>query len=219
MIEVRAPGKRSIVRKLRIRAKPGTTRVTLPAFDAPRTEAPPATLEKSEEAGTHGGWSTTRVAGAIVTGAGVATMATSGVLILMAKSEWNDAHSSECNGNVCSPDGKQRIDAARDKGTLATIVFGAGAALSVTGAVLFLTAPSSRSESASRPALSVSAAAWQHGSGMAVRGHFRRAAPRQRVPRSPPSPRSSRATRSSASTRSASVTAATQPQEAARGAK
>jgi hypothetical protein len=171
VIEARAPGKRSIVRKIQVPSQPGTTQVTLPPFEqaAPpgvATTAPPP--RSAIEADPASGWSGTRVAGAIVAGAGVATMAASGVLAMTAKSDWNDAHAAECDSdNVCTDRGKQRIDAARDKGTLATVVFGAGAAITVTGAVLFLVAPSSSSESAS-----IGFRASQQGGSLTLRGRF-----------------------------------------------
>jgi hypothetical protein len=170
VIEARAPGKRSIVRKVQVPSQPGTTRVSLPPFEqGPAGTPPPAEhAGGSTEAHPPSGWSGARIAGAVVAGAGALTMATSGVLILIAKSEWNDAHAAECSADdTCSPEGKERIDAARDKGTLATIVFGAGAALTITGAVLFLAAPAGAPERAS-----VGLNASPRGGGLTLRGRF-----------------------------------------------
>jgi len=80
--------------------------------------------------------------GLITAGVGAALITTSVFLGLSAKSKWDDSNDlGRCVDDICSPEGLAIRDSARSRGTTATIVFSIGAAVLVTGSVLYLTSP------------------------------------------------------------------------------
>lgn len=116
---------------------------TLPAPSDPLSNPPPTARPGSGQ----------RIAGLVVAGAGVVAIGVSLGIGASAKSQYDGA---DCPSNVCrtSADGTER-DHAATKATLATVVFGVGAAALVGGGVMWLTAPS-QAESASTSARSLS---------------------------------------------------------------
>jgi hypothetical protein len=94
-------------------------------------------------AATHG-LGTQRIAALVTGGAGVVTMGISLALISSAKASWQEA-ADRCPNNQCDDQSAiDDADAARKRGNVATGVFLAGAAATVTGGVLWFTAPSTR---------------------------------------------------------------------------
>jgi hypothetical protein len=81
-----------------------------------------------------------RTVGLVSLGAGVLGLGTAGVLGLVAKSSYDGAQG--CSGTICTTHpGLETSNSARDLGTVATVVFVAGAAVAAGGAVLWLAAP------------------------------------------------------------------------------
>ena len=137
-----APGRKSWTANAVVAGEGTTSSITVPALEdaaarapGPRVELPPPppgdTLRGSGQ----------RTLGGVLAGAGLAALGTGGVLALVAKSKF-DAAGVHCGGGSCDPEGKRITDDARGLGNVATIVFGAGAALAAGGIVLWLTAPS-----------------------------------------------------------------------------
>jgi len=86
---------------------------------------------------------TRRMTGFIVGGAGIAAAAVGLGFGLSARSKWNEANDGPCDpdSNVCTPAGQKLADSARSRATISTVMVGVGAAMVVTGAVLYFTAP------------------------------------------------------------------------------
>jgi len=69
-------------------------------------------------------------------------MGTSAVLGLLAKAKFDSANDDgHCDANGCDAEGLRIQRDAIKRGNVATIVFGAGAALTATGVILWLKAP------------------------------------------------------------------------------
>jgi hypothetical protein len=109
--------------------------VPAPAPPEPAALAPPrASDERPDE--------TRRTLGFVLGGVGAATMGTGIVLGLLAKSTYGDS-SDHCDASGgCDPAGLDIRDSAVRRGNVATVVFGLGAAATIGGGVLLLTAPS-----------------------------------------------------------------------------
>jgi serine/threonine-protein kinase len=116
-------------------ASPSTNPVA--AAPVPLAVTPPAREPSS--------WGTQRTVAVVVAGVGIATLATSGVLALLA----NSANKSSKDPGKCAADdtctdaGLDARDKALKLADAATVVSIAGAALAVGGAVIWLTAPPS----------------------------------------------------------------------------
>jgi len=82
-----------------------------------------------------------RTAGLVVAGVGVVGVAVGSVFGLKARSKWNDAQ-SHCEARLCDDAGVSLTSDAKTAATLSTIGFGVGMVGLVTGAVLWLSAPS-----------------------------------------------------------------------------
>jgi hypothetical protein len=84
-----------------------------------------------------------RILGVVVGGVGLATIGVGGVVALLARSDYKDAFAAHCDAatNTCDDEGYDLTHDARSRANVATVVVGAGAALVVTGVVLYLTAP------------------------------------------------------------------------------
>jgi hypothetical protein len=87
-----------------------------------------------------------RVTGVVVGSAGVVAMGVAGYLTYSARSTYNDALAAHCGGSKtgCDADGLTITHDARSKANLATIVVGAGAAITALGVILYVTAPSTQ---------------------------------------------------------------------------
>lgn len=118
--------------KLTARADPG--RSAPPTPHAGFVPSDPASTPSSATDGPNG----TLVAGIVVGGVGVVSVAVGAVLGAMTGSELADARgdASLCPEERCTPDGREAVDAARAKGVGSTVAFVAGGAAVATGAVL-----------------------------------------------------------------------------------
>jgi hypothetical protein len=104
---------------------------------------PPAAAATDDDRTGH----TQRIAGLVVGGVGVVALGIGAIVVLGAKSTYDDATVS-C-GKSCPHDETKRANDARDSANLGGIVLGVGLAAAATGAVLFLAAPSRSVRSAS----------------------------------------------------------------------
>ena len=88
----------------------------------------------------------------------------------MARGKWTDAK-DVCGGTTCPTEADRMRaqdlgDAARKRATMSTIFVGVGIAAAATGVVLFVTAPSSESQTR------VTAAPTHDGAGITLSGRF-----------------------------------------------
>ena len=160
VVEVSLPGKKTWTVSSEV-ADAASVTVTVPVFDdgsskkpptetaaapivtpdvgaptpAPTSTPPTPTVDEVHPAGMQ------RTVGLVVAAAGVVTIGVSTALILGAKSSYSESD-PHCVGNVCDPTGIEIRDAARARGTVATVVFGFGASALILGGVLFFTSPS-----------------------------------------------------------------------------
>jgi len=118
--------------------------VVVPALVAAPSVPTPVTTTASTAGNDTSTGSSRKTIGLVVAGAGLVTVGVGGFLALSAKSQYDDA---QCTGGSCSQAGADARDAARGKGSIATIVMGIGGALLVGGVVLWLTAPTVASKS------------------------------------------------------------------------
>ncbi|HVW27206.1 MAG TPA: hypothetical protein VHC69_17690 [Polyangiaceae bacterium] len=101
---------------------------TRPALRTPApAEEPPRTHESPNHTAAYISW--------IVGGAALAVGGGFGIAAMSGKNDLD----KQCNGNVCPPSQKEKLDAATRNGTIATIGFGVGAAGIALGTVLFFT--------------------------------------------------------------------------------
>lgn len=150
--EATAPGFKPFTTQVTI-AKDGDAKdVVVPKLEAapappPEPVATPAATPSAPAASTakvdtHEG-SGQRTVGLVVAGVGVAGLVAGAVTGLMAMNKNNDGKAVCPEAGACaSREAVDAIDSAKSFGTISTIAFGAGGALVVGGAVLFLTAPS-----------------------------------------------------------------------------
>lgn len=133
----------------------------VPPAPAPFTE-PPSAVHGDPPA-----WQ--KPVGLTMLGVGVIGMGVGTVVGLSAKSKYDGAFADGggCDRATkqCDAPGQSAIDDARSKATLSTIFFVAGGALTVAGAVVFITAPSARSR-----ALQVAPTGYAGGGGLALSG-------------------------------------------------
>ena len=97
--------------------------------------------------------STQRTIALVVAGAGIAGVAVGAVFGLKSKSSHDDAtaHCAGPNETLCDPQGVASGNDAISAGNVSTIAFAVGGVAVAAGAVLWLTAPSSRGASPSAP--------------------------------------------------------------------
>jgi hypothetical protein len=140
LIEVTAPQRKPWSTTVNVASGASST-IDVPAL-APAVEAfvPEAPRSSSQ-----------KTIGLVIGGAGLVAAGVAAVFALSAKSKWDDAQTNHCAGTtVCDGEGVRMVDDAKSSATLATILFGVGGAALVTGAVLWLTAPSHASRAAVR---------------------------------------------------------------------
>jgi hypothetical protein len=111
-----------------------------------------------------------KLIGIVAMAGGGAALITGLVFGKMASNKWSDAK-DVCGGTTCTTTADQMKaqdlgDSARSKATLSTIFVGFGIAAAATGVVLFMTAPSTESQTA------VSAHPTQDGAGITLSGRF-----------------------------------------------
>jgi hypothetical protein len=144
-ITATAPGRKGWSSDVEIAPGPVTVEVRVPVL-AP---SPSANAEPAKAVETGG---PRRTLGIVGVGVGAVTLATSGVLGLVALGRYRDAERDHCAGDTCNAQGKDDTDAARSLGHVATWVGVAGAALAAGGALLWLSAPTSSTRVAIGPA-------------------------------------------------------------------
>jgi hypothetical protein len=149
-IVFRAPGFRTLTLETKVPVGPSSVLLDVPALqrepEAPKTLAP-AAAPAPEHAQPKPG-ATQRTLGWALGGLGVLSFAGSGVLAYRAHSLDRDSH-AHCltnEPNACNAEGASLRGQATTYGNVATATFVAGAALTTTGVVLLLTAPSSKKE-------------------------------------------------------------------------
>jgi serine/threonine-protein kinase len=143
----RAPGYRTLTLDAEVPPGPSTIGLEIPALerepDAPRqAAADPADAARHHEPKPG---ATQRTLGWALGGLGVLSFAGSGLLALRAHSLDQQSH-QHClvdEPNACDPEGASLRGQATTYGNVATGAFVAGTALTATGVVLLLTAPSS----------------------------------------------------------------------------
>lgn len=119
--------------------------------DVPELENAVHQTQRAEEPATTSPRRRRVITGIAIGAAGGAALVTSGVLALLARSQYNAAIDDECFVNpvggerICTPHGKAEVDAAGKKADLATGFAIAGVALAAIGAVIYVTAPEERS--------------------------------------------------------------------------
>lgn len=147
----------------------GTEKAAPPQTPPPTQVVPTAPPPAVKPPPAGGGWM--KPAGAVIASVGVATIATGAVLGVVASLEWNDAK-NKC-GTSCPPGSagfQPATDAKNGASTSAdwsTALFVAGGVATLTGAILFLAAPSSRGES-----IRVGLAPYTTGMGVSLSGRF-----------------------------------------------
>lgn len=140
-----------------VRAKLADT--TAAIEKAPETPAKPAQLPKSDPIAVEASpinrdagaapRSPRQIAGISLTAIGGAVVVGSLVVGLQAKSKWSDSEGF-CMGDRCEPSGLALIDQAKRRADLATGMFIGGAAIALTGLVIYKTAPSRSTTTAAR---------------------------------------------------------------------
>ncbi|CAN5130497.1 hypothetical protein BH11MYX1_BH11MYX1_44440 [soil metagenome] len=159
----------------------GTSDVTL---ELPRLEAdpvagsddrspkqpPPPEVAEPEVPDTTGHGQ--RVAGTVVASIGVVTIGVSAYLGLAARKKYNDALSAHCMGmtDACDAQGLADTHAARSSANTATILFGVGAAATITGILVYIIAP--KAASSPERAVYVVPTVSSEGVGFAVGGRY-----------------------------------------------
>jgi hypothetical protein len=110
---------------------------------------------------------TQRVIGLTIGGAGVAGIVAGVITGVMAKSAWDDAMSA-CAASVCGPDGLSKYRSAVDLATASTISLITGAVAVGAGAIVFFTAPKSKTGAAATVGIVPAA----EGASLSVAGRF-----------------------------------------------
>ena len=133
--------------------------VTVPALeDAPTAVAPPvasvAVIPAPAALPDEHRGSGQRITGYSLIGVGAAGLVTGTVLGFVAKSNYDGA-GTHCGPTSCDASGKSTTDSARSLADVGTVVFVVGAAASVAGVVVVLTAPSSSSRPTAAASLRV----------------------------------------------------------------
>jgi hypothetical protein len=117
-------------------------------------------------------WSGTRVSGVAVGGAGVVALVVGTVLGLRAKSDYDDARTSDCpnGGTRCTPAGISLGQDATSLATASTVTFVVGGLALATGVTLFIVGrPHSREETTAFP-LRVTPRIGRQGGGVGLEG-------------------------------------------------
>ena len=128
----------------------------------PRGGEPPSTVH-----GDPPSWQTP--VGLVLIGAGVVSMGIGGVFGLSASSSYDGAFATGggCDRatKTCDGPGQTAVDEANSKATFSTVLFGAGGGLIAVGAIVLLTAPSSRPR-----AVQIAPTTYAGGAGLTVGG-------------------------------------------------
>ena len=148
-IDAGAPERKPWTTSVELPARPGLVSVTIPVLEAapavaPETSEPTSAPQTAAPlvTTTPRTWSTQRIAGAVVAGAGVLSLGVGLYFGLEAKSTYDASNGpGQCMNNQCDPQGLQDRSSAYSQATVSTVLVGVGLAAVATGAVLFFTAP------------------------------------------------------------------------------
>lgn len=135
--------------------------VAAPAAPPPETVEEPLPVQSDPPS-----WQ--KPAGLVLAGAGVVGVGIGAALGLSARSTYDgafDGGGCDRATKTCDGPGQSAVDDARSTATLSTILFGAGGALVVAGAVVFFTAPTARPR-----ALHVAPTTYAGGGGLMIGG-------------------------------------------------
>jgi hypothetical protein len=142
----------------------------------PPVVAPGPALPPSKDSAESDTGDTLRIAGLAVGGAGVVSLGVGTVLAVMAQGKETDSekYCAPDDPSRCTQQGIDILDDARSLNTTGNVLLGVGGLLVVSGAVLYLTAPSATSAAASPPAtqLAVASAISPSGGHLIVSGRF-----------------------------------------------
>lgn len=189
VIEASAPRKRTWSTNIDVGADAGRASVTVPPLeDAPYTpgqaaltSAPlggpdsmlAADRDRERDAATG---RAQRIAAGVVAGAGVVTLGVATAFVFMGKSKYDDSLEHCRDKNTCDAEGASLRDDARADGSVATVLYGAGAVALATGAVLWFTAPRSHASTGATGTARAATATTFHvlpsAGGLVVRGAF-----------------------------------------------
>jgi len=162
VIEASAPRKRAWSTNVDVGADAGRASVSVPPLeDAPYTpgeaaltSAPLTGAELAPYADRDAAASgrAQRIAAGIVAGTGVVTLGVATAFVFMGKSKYDDSLEHCRDKNTCDLEGASLRDDARADGSVATVLYGAGAVAVAVGAALWFTAPSRPRAAAPEPA-------------------------------------------------------------------
>jgi hypothetical protein len=173
-VEISAPGRKTFSTQLTA-VQGQSVKFDVPSLvpsggDSTPPPPPPPKETFTEPPTVHGdppAWQ--KPTGLVLLGVGVVGLGVGTVFGLSAKSKYDGAFADGggCDRATkqCDGPGQASVDDARSKATLSTILFAAGGALTVAGAIIFITAPSSRAR-----ALQVSPTGYAGGGGLALSG-------------------------------------------------
>lgn len=182
LIEATAPGRKPWSTKVAVQHEAESVPVDVPLLEiapsapaatpapaAPVSASPPSRDERSAASS-----STQRTLGIVFGAVGVAGLGVGSYFGLKAKSKYNDSlgFCDPNDKNLCSQPGVSRRDDALAAARLGTVFMIGGGAFLAGGLVLFLTAPSARTESAGSAGLKVAAGITPGGARMTVGGAF-----------------------------------------------
>lgn len=141
----------------------------------PVVTAPPAPVPAAETSPEpSSGRRTRRLVGITAVAVGGAAIVAGGVVALLARSQWNsafDGNPPHCDSsNSCDTVGYDETSSARSKATIAGILAGGGAAVAITGAILWWTASGDEPPAGTRAHLAPLAV--PTGVGLALTGGF-----------------------------------------------
>ena len=175
-VEISAPGRKTLSAQLTAAQGqpvkfevPALVRAAEPAVPPPPAPPPPKEPLTAPENVHRDAPTWQKPTGLVLFGVGVVGLGVGTVFGLSAKAKYDGAFADGggCDRATkqCDGAGQSSIDDARSKATLSTILFLAGGALTVAGAVIFLTARSSTSH-----ALQVAPTGYAGGGGLSLRG-------------------------------------------------
>jgi hypothetical protein len=174
-VDVTAPGHSSWSSTVTLAAEGDKASIDIP----PLTIVQPKTTRKliatapHQASDTHvSSGSGQRVVGLVVSGLGLAGIATGGIFGVLAKSKNDDALTNHCGGgSFCDAEGLTLTNEARTSATVSTISFAAGGVALITGTVIFFTAPArSQTRSSARASIHASPSFSAHSAGFSFGG-------------------------------------------------
>ena len=173
-VTARAPGYRPWTTRFELQSGPTEHELRVPRLRAEPREPQAAKVEPlaSAQAPEQEPSSAQGTIGYVVGGAGLLGLAVGGALGYRAYTLNEDSY-AECardDANACTEKGKQLRDDAARYGNWATLVGGVGGAIAITGLVVVLTAPASRSASQAKARWALSTEVTHGGAHMALTG-------------------------------------------------